>query len=192
MIFHVLMAGLLGACPTAGPRNLRIHVSEHYRVASPDCRWWVEITPPADDSDAGAQVVLADHGTGAVRDRFVLDRDGVLHWSADGQTLVVDNEAFSNHYRLMMFRPVESGQSDSAAFEVDRVIRADVERRLTPGAVIEFYFPRFESFSDGAVVVSVSVITAQRGAGAFTEWCFGYAVTPRPLALARREGASCQ
>jgi hypothetical protein len=179
-------------CAAPGPRNLRIHWSEHYRVGSPDCRWWVEITPAPEDSEVGAEVVLADHATGAVRARFLLDRDGVLHWSADGQTLVVDNEAFSNHYRLMLFRPLDDGRSDSAAFEVDRVIRSDVEHQLTPGAVIEFYFPRFESFSDGAVIVSVGVITARHGTGPLTERCFGYAITPQPLTLARRERASCQ
>jgi hypothetical protein len=93
----------------------------------------------------------------------------------------------------MLFRPLDGGQSDASALEIDRRIRSDVEHRLPSGAVIESYFPTVARFADGRLIVAVGVTTAQHDAGRFSHWCFGYAVAPASLAIrARRSGVTCQ
>jgi hypothetical protein len=191
MIVGAVVGVLLLACPTSGPKNAHLHWSDAATMVSPDCRWSVEVKPLPGDSDAA--VLLTNVKTGAVRQLFVLARDGAVHWSADGQTLVVRYDEFSNHYRVMVFSPLDAWQTDTAALEVDRRIRADIEHTLAPTARILSYFPRFVSFTPGgAAIMSVGVVTVNGETGPTTRHCFGYVVTPSPLSIHARHEVSCQ
>jgi hypothetical protein len=188
----LMLVGGSSPCASPGLAEVRVHFTDAGTWLSPDCRWSVEIRPPEDTSESPAQVVLRNQETGRARPLFQFERDGVLYWGPDHETLVVDDEAYGNHYRLMLFRPLEAGQSDATAREIDRRIRSDVMRRLPAGAVIESYFPKFAGFAGGLVIVSVGVVTAQHDAGRFSHWCFGYAVAPASLAIQQRDGVTCQ
>jgi hypothetical protein len=191
--FAVMMAALVGAlvlCPRPGPANAHIHWSAAVRTVSPDCRWAIAVTPLAGDSDAAVSLVNA--ATGAARVVFTLARDAWVHWAPDGRTLVIQHDEFSNHSHLMVFSPLDALPSDSVALEADRRMRADIERQIGPGVEIVEYFPRFVGFRGGAVVAAVEVATVAGETGPKTRRCFGYTITPDPVAFQARPGAICQ
>jgi hypothetical protein len=186
----VALSGGASPCASPGLAEVRVHFTDAGRWLSPDCRWSVEVRPPEDTSESPAQAVLRNEETGRTRLLFRFERDWVLYWGPDHETLAVDDEAYGNHYRLLLFRPLDADQSEASALEIDRRVRSDVMHRLPSGAVIESYFPKFVRFADGRVIVSVGVITAQHDVGRFSHWCFGYAVSQTELQ--RQDTVTCQ
>ena len=153
-----------------------IHWSEPTTLFSPRCRWVLDVR--ANNSDDGASVYLRRRDTRPSRLLFRLNRDATVHWSADGGTLFVDDQTWSDAYRVLLFDFDTSDLSASITRGtlIDKRIRAEVERTLSPGERVQFYFPRFVAWEDGNVVVHVEFATSRTIPGPLTRRCVGYAI----------------
>ncbi len=185
---------------THQPNNpVQIQWSESKELQSPDCRWSIEVRP-LKRADGPASVYLKNRAGGAERLLFRLNRDGVIHWREDGESLVVEDMRFSNSYRLLLF-DMAKPESEPDALKINNEIRADVEHELKPGEKINYYFPRFVAWAGSGLVVSVGLTTVNGQTGPFAPHCFGYGVaTQSPKIsttlteddLKKQYGASCQ
>lgn len=198
----ILAAGNAQATPCSPHPSVpvQVHWSETYELQSPDCRWHIEIRP-AEGGDGPARAYIRSRSGEASRLLFELDRDGIIHWGTDGDSLLLEDMRFSDHYFLLVFSPLTAPQSEEGAQQIDKEIRADVERKLKPNENIAYYLPRYVAWTEGGLAVSVGVVTVKGQSGPFTDHCFGYEVATETSKLKvtlteddlkKRYHASCQ
>jgi hypothetical protein len=182
-----------------GP-STEIHWSERKQIQSPDGRWRIDVVPARGDEDKPAVVFLEGGPGNTRRVLFNLNRHGVLHWAPENHWLVLEDQEWSNSYRLLLF-DLLSTQPEATALRINTAIEADTRRVLGPDERINYYFPKFVKWSQGVVIVSVGVVTVRGKTGPFTPHCTGYVVSlegHRIRArldegeLNKRYGASCQ
>jgi hypothetical protein len=185
-------------CSADASTSVRIHWSERQDIQSPHRRWSVQICPT---ENGPADAYLKSPSSNDRRLLFRLNRDGIINWGKDDNWLLLEDQQFSNTYRLMLFKLSDTAESETEAIRINQEIRADVQLRLMPTENINYYFPKFAAWDDGEAVISVGIMAVNGKLGPFSPHCFGYKIKTRPLKilsilseadLKKKYGASCQ
>lgn len=197
MISILLAASPTPPCTPSSNHPVSLHWDDRAQIFSPDCRTTLNVQPSGDE---GAQVSLEVRGHTSLL--FRVDRDAILHWGPDNQSLLVEDAQYSNHYRLLLFDPLSPLISPTTSLRLDMLLRNKVHTALTKDDNIAYYFPRFVAWPNPAdLIVYVGLSTTRGANGPFTEHCFGYQVDPETLRvvntltadeLKKRYSASCQ
>ena len=155
----------------------------------------------AKGEDAPADVYVKSRADNVPRLLFKLNRDGTIYLGNGNGLLLLEDQQFSNTYRLLLFDLDTATQSETDALRISKDVRSDIIRKLSPGEDINYYFPKFIAWAARDVVISVGVVTVTGNSGPFTPHCFGYEIGTHPIHiksvlsetdLKRRYGASCQ
>lgn len=158
-------------------------------VSSPDCRWTLEVAIVETGGDEWGRVTVGD-ATGPHKPRrllFQFQRDAVISWRSDGRILVVQDERGPLYSRLMLFDLAKPAQSAADALEPDRVVKADVERRMAVGHQLENYIPQFVAWAGSDAIVFVDAASIRKGtSGSLTGYCLAYRVGSAPVKILER------
>ncbi len=116
-----------------------IHWSEKATNVSPDKKWQIDVSPQGKDGPA----LVSIRGMLSKREHilFRLQRDASIVWKPDSTSFIVVDQAFSDHYRLMVFRMPFLDEHEKEGLQVDRTVRAAVDRNLSPSDRINYYLP---------------------------------------------------
>jgi hypothetical protein len=170
------------ACsPVAKP--VSISWSERSEFRSPNCKWIIAVNPGSTGGDGPADLVLKSAESGASHLIAKVNRDAIIHWSRDGNAFLLEDMAYSDHYRLLLFDPLSESSSESEATSLDKLIRKKVEDSLGTNEQINYYLPRYVAWSTAGLVVSIGVVTVHGSSGPFTPHCYGFTVGTKPLTI---------
>ncbi len=198
-IFAALAGGQQSSCSPVS-RPVSISWSDRAELRSPACKWIVSVNPDASGQDGPADLILQNVASDKSHLIAKVNRDAVIHWNPDGNGLLLEDMAYSDHYRLLLFDPLSESSSESEATDLDKLIRKQVEENLGTSENIN-YLPRYVSWNRAGLIVSIGVVTIHGSSGPFTPHCYGFKIRVNPLSIAETltEGqlkkeykASCQ
>ena len=183
----------------ASPAITEMRWSETMRSVSPNGSWQLEVAPQGED---GPGLVLVQKAAGGERHILLrLQRDGSVLWSPDSKSLIIEDRAFSDHYRLMLFHVPFPSQGQQKALSLDRMVQAAVKKSMNPSEEINYYLPKVIGWRDGDWLVAVGVTAVRGDSGPFIPHCFGYLADDKTLSITRSLseaelkvgfGATCQ
>ena len=168
----------LHACAARVQENARLHWSMPARVPAPNRRWQIEVTPKLDDSENRTPVSLTLCDGSASWPLFTLQRSARVHWSADGEQLLVINEPLSGTRQLLFFsiRGARTGAQVVPTSALEKVVTDTIAHRIGAQRHVDFYLPKLVSWRGRELVLSVGGHTSVDSNGPLESYCFGVAL----------------
>ena len=168
----------LHACAARVQENARLHWSMPARVPAPNRRWQIEVTPKLDDSENRTPVSLTLCDGSASWPLFTLQRSARVHWSADGEQLLVINEPLSGTRQLLFFsiRGARTGAHVVPTSALEKVVTDTIAHRIGVRKSVEFYLPKLLSWRGRELFLTVGGQSSAAPSGPFESYCFGVAL----------------
>jgi hypothetical protein len=188
MIWAALFAtGHSDICSGQQQGHFTLQWSESRKIVSPDRKWSIITKPDLSADENRTAVLLRSCRGSAAHLLFTLSRAADVDWSADGERVMVINKPGADSYEVLFSDDVSEAFSVSGGGleHLDGIVRQAINARLGIGRQIEFFLPRFTSWTPTGFVISVGGSTSAGGDGPMSSYCYGIAFRQKDRSVQR-------